>query len=278
MVSGFTKSPEAVKAFKDAGFDRYPEEMQDGLYETWIKETSAEYLSKYTKTPEKEIHQLDVRVVGTGEYTDEGIEGEVAYITYNYRHIRLDKMANITHRYVSFQGFYPKPVAHYETLHMDFGKEERKASYVEHVDKVYTLPYNKKNLLKLIKEIPLRKDPPASCSVTSTNGISMTIDTFKDLLDAADLPHGANLLMHFSHCPTEKEVQRYYQEGGSATDRMVMSQIARRSMDTIARVPEAPVTASQVQRMLDQQKEMLEQQHKQEIEKLKQEQPATTTT
>ena len=47
MVSGFTKSPEAVKAYKDVGLDfaRY-EDMQDRFYETWLKETSAEFLAE----------------------------------------------------------------------------------------------------------------------------------------------------------------------------------------------------------------------------------------
>lgn len=83
MVNGYTKSREGVAAYSKLGLP-YPE-VFDELYEKWLKETSADELSKYSHHKEKEVTKI-VRVkAGDGN----------EYLVYSFLRYRLDSALNV---------------------------------------------------------------------------------------------------------------------------------------------------------------------------------------
>ena len=190
------------------------------------------------------------------EYDDDGEqERQEAYITYAYIHYRLDPACNVMTRSVPRNGMYPVPRPHYKVTQMSFGKQEKKVDYVEHVDTAYSIKWTKANLQKIVKSIPLRREPKVSCSVIASNGIRIHVDSFQDLLDATS----THELLHFGRIPTDKERKRWLDElGGRVADQVLLTNIFRQGIERS--IPEAPVTASQVERMLEQAQQQKQQQ------------------
>ena len=224
---GFTKSPEAVQEWQKLNRP-YDEEFQDLAYTTWLNETDASNLSSYTHHKEKEITSITIRVVETGEYDNKGNKktDQNAWITYDFIHRRLDRAANVTSRTVPKNGMYPIPHPHFRVKSVSFGKEEREVDFIEGYETAYSIPYTKQNLLKLIKEIPLSKEG-VQCAIAVSNGIRVHVNSFDDLLNAKDY---RELL------PNQQKIEEVVK--------------AR----TLQNIPERPVTASEVQEMLKQEK------------------------
>ena len=159
MVSGFCKSEEGVKEYKKLGL-QYPNSLDDEGYEQWLKETSADELSKYTHHKEKEVSSIiSVHQISTNENDKKNM-----FITYAFTHYRLDPACNVTTFYRSGIGRYPIPRARYSIKNRDFGKQERQVDYVEGFETGHSIKYTKANLQK-IADIGLQSEGKMSYSV-----------------------------------------------------------------------------------------------------------------
>lgn len=135
MVYGFLKSNEGVKEYQKLGL-AYPDHIQDELYADWLKDTQgySEDTAKYFGPhKEKELHRITRVKLGDGK----------EYLTYQFMHYRLDKAANLTHRYQSEVGIYPIPQPHYKFSHMDFGQMKRTIDDVISIEKGYSIPFTR---------------------------------------------------------------------------------------------------------------------------------------
>lgn len=229
ILRDFTKSPEGVKEFEKLGL-QYNNNLQDDLYEQWLSETSAENLSDFTSKKEKEITCIRVVQVSKHEYDDEGKEQFEYFVEYDDSHTRIDRAGNPVSRYLPNQGMYPIPRPHYKLGEVKFGKMEREIDYIASTDTGYTIPWTKANLLKLIKEIPLRKENGGpGVGAKTAGGISFSVKRFENLLNAKSF----------------EELT-----GKGVNDEMIARLIRQRS-DQLTGAIEKPITASDVERMLD---------------------------
>ena len=110
------------------------------------------------------------------------------WITYAFRHYRLDKACNVVSRYRSNYGMYERPIAHYSVTFGDFGKQTRKADSLATLEVGYNMPWTKANLQKLVKDYGLPKGNPLQCAITTPQGITFTVPTLQDLIKAIDDP------------------------------------------------------------------------------------------
>jgi hypothetical protein len=237
IIREFTKSKEGVEQYEKLGL-KYNENLQDELYEKWLSETSAENLSEFTDFKEKEITSIHVKQIGTGEYDDNGKEKCEYYCVWDCMHTRVDRAGNPVQRYLPNQGIYPIPRPHYKLGTLEFGKTKREIDYIESHDTGYTTPWTKANLLKLIKEIPLRtKNKGPSVGVVTSGGIRFHIERFDNLLNAKSFDE----LM-----------------GKDVNDELIAKVIRQRNNQQTG-VTEKPLTASDVEAMLEKERQSKEQ-------------------
>lgn len=225
--------------------------MQDVLYQNWLQETNADNLSHYTSHKEKEITSITVHAIQSNEFDNDGNRKPGGYyITYDYMHRRLDPACNVTHKYVPNIGKYPIPRPHYKVTHMSFGKEERKVDFVEGVETGYSIPWTKKNMLKIIKEIPLAKEGgKLSCGVSAANGMRFTVESIDALINSESFDE----LAHFGRIPNDAERSKWLNNGGTLTDQQRMNEFVRNQAQR--GVQERPVTASEVKKLIQQQQQ-----------------------
>ncbi len=230
LCRDFMKSPEGIESFKKVGLE-YENTLQDELYETWLAETTADNLEEFApNTPEKQIATIHVKQVSTGEYTEEGKPVYEYFVVWDCEHTRIDKAGNPVSKYLPNQGMYPVPRPHYKLGEMEFGKAKREVDFISSINTGYTTKWNKANLLKLIKTIPLRKEGGGpAVGVVTAGGLRFTVGRFEDLLNK-----------------TWDELI-----GKDVTEDMLAT-IIRKRQDTLSGVQERPVTASDVEKMLEQ--------------------------
>lgn len=225
----FTKSKEGIEQFERLGLV-YEDNLQDELYSNWLNETTNNNLEEFAPgTPEKQITTLHVKQVSTGEYTDEGKPLYEYYVVYDISHTRIDKAGNPVTRYLPNQGMYPIPRVRYKLGPMEFGKAKREIDFIAHLDTGYTTKWTKANLLKLIKEIPLKKgEGGASVGIITATRLRFNVGRFDDLLN-----------------------KTWDQLLGEDTTDEVMSKIVRKRNEQISGTRERPLTASDVEAMLE---------------------------
>lgn len=240
LCRDFTKSKEGIAEFEKLGL-KYEDSLQDELYETWLTETTVDNLAEFApNTPEKQINTIHVKQVATGEYTEEGNPLYEYYIIYDVSHTRIDKAGNPVSRYLPKQGTYPIPVPHYKLGEMTFGKAKREVDFVSTINTGYVLKWNKANLLKLIKQIPLRKEGVA-VGIATSSGLRFTVARFEDLLN-----------------------KTWDELIGKDVTADMLATIIRKRQDQISGLQERPVTASDVEKMLEQQQQAQQQQQQQQ--------------
>lgn len=227
LCRDFTKSKEGIEEFKKLGLE-YEDTLQDELYDNWLRETTADNLAEFAPgVPEKQIATLHVKQVATGEYTEEGNPLYEYYVVYDVSHTRIDKAGNPVSRYRPNQGVYPIPRPYYKLGAMEFGKAKREIDSISSIDTGYLIKWNKTNLLKLIKQIPLRKGG-VGVGVTTSSGLRFTVARFEDLLN-----------------------KTWDELIGKGMTEDMLTKIIRQRSNTISGVQERPVTASEVEKMLE---------------------------
>ena len=229
MVNGFTKSKEGVAEYSKIGIS-YEPHLQDTLYENWLTETRADNLSHYTSHKERELNSLHIILV-----QDEPGKKPTPFLVYGFIHRRLDPACNVLTRSVTNQGMYPRPIPHWKVTQMSFGKEERKVEFVESIETCYSIKATKANLERIVKDIGWPKDGKVSLGIVAPNGVRFSIKTFEDMLDAINNPN--------SYLPA---------------DQRIIAEIARKRTEGNV-LQERPVTASEVQAMLEQSQQQKEQ-------------------
>jgi hypothetical protein len=211
MVSGYTKSKEGVAAYSKLGLP-YPDEVFEELYEKWLKETSADELSKYTHHKEKEVTQI-VRVrAGDGK----------EYLLYSFAHCRLDSALNVRDWWLPNIGKYPIPTPRYETTTITFGKQQRRIAEVISVEAAYSIPFSPKNLDK-IRDIGLEAGGKVQYLVEIPNGLKTSIATYHDLREEEDF----DVLVHFGKIPTSKQREAWLEGSGREKDLERLEQVQR---------------------------------------------------
>lgn len=198
MVSGYIRSKEGIDAYANVGLT-YPPTLQDEDYDSWVKDTNASELPKYSKHKPIEVTRITRIKIGENE----------EYITYNTIEYRLDKALNVTHRTRTGYGTYPNPVAKYAITPGDYGVQNRTVSEVINNERCYSIPFTPEALDK-IRDLGLQFEGKVGYSVTSPNGMRLTVSTYEDLRDGS-----FEELCAVGHkmSPTEKE--RWIQEGGA---------------------------------------------------------------
>lgn len=245
MVTGFTKSPEGVAEYSKIGLP-YPDETFDLEYEKWLKNTTAENLSNYTEHKEKEVNKF-FRVRG---------RDNKEYLVYSFVHYRLDEALNCVHRSQPDIGIYPIPRPRYTVSYGAFGKQERHIAEVMQNDKGYSIPFTRENVEK-IKDMGLQLEGKVSYLLLSPNGNKMSVATYEDFRDGR-----YDELLAFSKIPTERQRQRWLEEGGTAKNEEEQAQLLR--MRTEGNVPKRNVTVDEVKEMIRQEQEQQEQEQKEE--------------
>jgi hypothetical protein len=221
MVTGFTKQEEGVKAYADIGRP-YPDEVFDGLYEEWLRETSADDLSKYSHHKTQEISKI-IRV-----RTKDNKE----FLVYSLIEYRLDKALNVKHFWRPNLGRYPIPIPIYATTDITFGKQNRKIVDILNIETGYSIPFTKKNLDK-IRDIGLiEPNGKVQYMVENPQGLKTSVATYDDLRNEEDF----NALVHFGRSPTTKQREAWLEKEGLEKDLDRLQQIQSSRMDTGTRV------------------------------------------
>jgi hypothetical protein len=246
MVDGFDKQPEGVKEYQKLGLS-YPPHLQDELYDQWINETNGDpkLMAQYTHHKEKEVNHIMRKRVGNKEY-----------LVYSFIHYRLDPALNITHRSRQM-GTYPIPRGHYHIDQGSYGKQTRVLDYVESTDTGYSIPFNKKNLEKILN-LGLQSEGKVALGL-DTGVIRISISTLEDFMngDFAELAH-------FGKIPTPEMRKKWIeQEGGIKSDQQLYQEVARKRSDIMSGVQPKPVTTEDVQNIIKQEQQQ-EQQKKEE--------------
>jgi hypothetical protein len=108
-----------------------------------------------------------------------------------------------------------------------------------------TLSNTKTNLQK-IAHIGLQSEGKVSYSIVVPNGIRISVVSFNGLLNGSFYE-----LDHFGKIPSEQQRKLWLeQEGGKEADKQRLAEVAR--MKNERDIPEAPVTASQVKKIMKQ--------------------------
>jgi hypothetical protein len=210
MVNGYTKSKEGVAAYSKLGLP-YPDEVFDELYEKWLKETSADELSKYSHHKEKEVTKI-VRVkAGDGK----------EYLLYSFAHHRLDSALNVKDWWLPNIGKYPIPTPRYETTTITFGKQQRRIAEVISVEAAYSIPFSSKNLDK-IREIGLEARGKVQYMVEIHNGFKISNASYHDLAEG-----NFDELVHFGKIPTSKQREAWLEGKGIEIDAERLEQVHR---------------------------------------------------
>lgn len=213
MVWGFTKSAEGVKAYADIGKE-YDDELFDELYEQWLKETTAEGLSKYSRHKTKEITKI-VRVK-----TGDGGNDDKEYLLYSFNEYRLDSALNVKHFWRPNVGKYPIPIPRWETTDITFGKQNRKIVEIMGLEIGYSIPFTPANLDK-IRDIGLA--PQVQYMVETSKGIKSSVSTYEDLRNEEDFA----ALVHFGKKPTPKQKAAWLEGEGYEKDLEKLQEIQR---------------------------------------------------
>jgi hypothetical protein len=253
MVNGFLKSDEGIQEYSKIGLP-YPNSTQDDLYEDWLAETQGyteENAQYFRPHKEKELHRITRVKLGDGK----------EYLTCQFMHYRLDAAANLTHRYQSEVGVYTIPRPHYKFSHMDFGQMQRTVDEVTSIERGYSIPFTKENIEK-IHDMGLQYEGKVQYALSLPNGLRSSIRTFEDLRDGV-----FEELAHFGRIPTEAQRQRWLIEGGPALDSQMQEDFIR--MRTEGDIPQRPVTAEEVKKMII--KHELQQQQEQQPTEAKEE-------
>lgn len=231
MGIGYPRSDETAKYYREARRE-YPTDFQEGLYQNWLNETTAEGLENYTDHKEKELQSINVYLIPDSNDIDEfgNPKATKGYIVYTWNHYRLDVAANVVSRNRSNYGMYEIPRFHYALIPAAFGKQERKADSIESIETGYSIPWTKENIQKLIKEYPLPKGQKLQTSITAPNGMTFTVDTLQELMANVDTP--------------EKLLPN---------DMTLVDKALRARLDQLSGAPQRPVTATEVQDMIDKQ-------------------------
>ena len=239
MESGFSKSEEGTKEYQKLGIS-YPNELQDELYDKWLSETNGDpkLMAQYTHHKEKEVINIMRRRVGNKEF-----------LTYSFIHYRLDPALNVTHRSISGVGQYPIPSGHYHISQGEYGKQTRVLDYIENVSTGYSIPFNKKNLEKIL-----------STGLQSEGKIGLGLDTGVIRISIATLEDFMNgdfaELAHFGKIPMPEQRRRWIEEeGGNKRDQAVYQEVARKRSDIVSGVQPRPVTTEDVQNIIKQEKQ-----------------------
>jgi hypothetical protein len=237
MVVGFTRSTEGEAEYRKLGLP-YPDSIDDQGYEKWIKDTSADDLSKYSHHSEREVSSFSRHKLGADAKE---------FIPYHFTHYRLDEALNVVHRFRPNIGIYPIPRARYVVKQGAFGKQERQVAEVMAVETGYSIPFNKKNMDK-IRDIGLQAEGRVSYTVRTPSGISFSIASYEDLRDGE-----FNELAHFGRIPTELQRRRWIDEKGIQEDQKQQQEIVRRQRE--GDVPQIPVTADKIREIVKQEKQ-----------------------
>jgi hypothetical protein len=154
----------------------------------------------------------------------------------------LDKALNVTHRTRTGYGTYPNPVAKYAITPGDYGVQNRTVSEVINNERCYSIPFTPEALDK-IRDLGLQFEGKVGYSVTSPNGMRLTVSTYEDLRDGS-----FEELCAVGHKMSPTEKQRWLDEGGAAAVSKKHEQfIANRDNKD---APQKPVTADQVRQMI----------------------------
>jgi hypothetical protein len=221
MVTGYTKQEEGVKAYADIGRP-YPDEVCDELYEKFLKETSADELSKYSHHKTQEISMIKrVRTRDNKEF-----------LVYSLIEYRLDKALNVKHFWRPNLGKFPIPIPIYATTDMSFGKQNRKIVDISDIETGYSIPFTKKNLDK-IRDIGLiEPNGKVQYMVENPQGLRTTVATYDDLRNEENF----DALVHFGRSPTSKQRQAWLEKEGVEKDLDRLQQIQSSRVDTGIRV------------------------------------------
>ena len=250
MVRGYTFSKEGQESYAKVGLS-YDRELQDNLYDDWVRTTTAEGLSNYTKHKEKELQQIQVIRVANSDYTGEN-EGEGSemykyFVTFSWIHRRLDPACNVTSRTVAGCGKFPIPEAHYKIENQDFGKQKRTADFAQNITTGYSIPWTTANIKKILKEHSLPVNSKLQCSVSTENNVRFHVESIQDLMNGTPFDE----LLHFGRTPTKFEREQWLSKlGGAPEDNRRIVELARRRTEGEMQ-QQRPITASEVQEMLD---------------------------
>ena len=153
-------------------------------------------MAQYTHHKEKEVNSISRKRVGNKEY-----------LVYSFMHYRLDPPLILVTRSISGVGTYPIPRGHYHIDHGSYGKQTRVLDYVESVDTGYSIPFNKKNLEKILN-IGLQSEGKVGLGI-DTGVIRISISTIEDYMNGHFLE-----LAHFGKIPTAEQRRRWLEEEG----------------------------------------------------------------
>ena len=148
-------------------------------------------------------------------------------MVYDVTHTRIDKAGNPVSRTLPNQGKYPIPRPHYKLGEIQFGKAKREIDFLSYVDTGYTTKWTKANLLKLIKQIPLKRGG-VGVAIATAGGLRFSVDRFESLLN-----------------------KTWEQLIGKDVTEDMLAKIIRQRSNTVSGVQERPVTASDVEKMLE---------------------------
>ncbi|MGI0043492.1 MAG: hypothetical protein ACRD47_07255 [Nitrososphaeraceae archaeon] len=219
MVWGFTKSDEGVKAYADIGKE-YDYNLFDELYEKWLRETTADNLSKYTHHKTKEV--VKIERVKTEEEEDGGGAKGKEYLLYSLIEYRLDAALNVKHWWLPNIGKYPIPIPRWETTSIEFGKVNRRIAEIANIETGFSIPFTKANLDK-IRDIGLQPQGKVQYAVGTFNGIKTSVATYDDLRDEEDF----EALVHFGKKPTLKQRQAWLEGKGREKDLERLQELQR---------------------------------------------------
>jgi hypothetical protein len=235
MVHDFIKSPEGIAEYEKIG-QSYPSELMDDLYETdFLKDTTADpkLLAEHGEG-HKPIEVLNI----FRKKTREGKQ----YIYYGQTEYRLDKALNLKHWSPSRLGQYPIPRGRYEIVHKDFGETERVLREILHVDTGYSIPFTPENLDK-IRDLGLNKDGKTGYYLEAENGIILFVATYNDLRNG-----DFDELAHFNKIPTPLQRKIWQDSQGIEQDQKMIDEL--KNTREIGKVPDKPVTAEDVRKMI----------------------------
>ena len=137
-------------------------------------------MAQYTHHKEKEVNNIKrIRVGGSNK----------EYLVYSFIHYRLDPALNLTHRSRSGIGTYPIPMGHYHIDQGQYGKQTRVLDYIENVTTGYSIPFNRKNLEKILST-GIQSEGKMNLGL-DTGVIRISINTLEDFMngDFAELAH-----------------------------------------------------------------------------------------
>ncbi|MGC1132791.1 MAG: hypothetical protein WA941_08210 [Nitrososphaeraceae archaeon] len=240
MGLGFPRSDLTAKYYREAKKE-YPVDFQEGLYQNWLSETTAEGLQNFTEHSEKELQSINVYLIPDSNDIDEygNSKATKGWIVYSWTHYRLDVAGNVVSRSRSNYGLFEKVFFYYTLEPSAFGKQERKAGPIDHIEIGYSLEWTKSNLQKLLKEYSLPKGHKLQTLITAPNGMTFTVNTLQDLMNNVDTP--------------EKLLP---------SDMSLVDKALRARLDQLSGAPQRPVTATEVQDMIDKQQQQKQPQQK----------------